>query len=183
MRITKSNPRWEDSRHRDRIMKITKRQLKQIIKEEYSKLKKQGLISEASLNEAINYSWPWDELGPMFEEQGFKSDRKRAGKASNTATWYLPVVDKRGRMADSSGIGYKIHVDYNRGTFRFKWYQRVETNEYPYEKLLKPGGGKWRWEVEHVARDLKTAVDEIAYEISAHEAEGTNPMDMSWNKK
>ena len=157
-------------------MRITKRQLKSIIREEYSRLKRRGLIREAN----YNYMWPWNEVAPYFEDQGFKVKKAHAGPRSGSATFVLPVTDPRGTKSD---LGYFVFAEYDNGIFRFRWMKRDHKGEYPYRGIFKPGGGKWMWEIDHTDRAIKTAVDEIVYEITAHDAEGINPIDMQYNKK
>ena len=136
-------------------MKITRRQIRKIIKE--------TLITEAGrFSSRMPKRGPMAEVGDAFEELGggmWKYKMTAAG-----GTFQLP--DHRGE-----DFGYYVMVEYNRGTYKMKWIQRVPTNENPYVKVIRPRNG---WEVESISRDIKNAVDEIMYDIAMHEAEPEN---------
>lgn len=153
-------------------MKITKRQLRRIIKEEYSKLKTKGLIKEASYNTAF----PFSEIAEYFMERGYKKKKAYAGDTRGSALFHMPINIQGG----SKDLGYYVDVKYEYGTFYFLWYLRTKADPSSQQriKVMKPGGGKPRWEVEYIERDLKVVMDEIDYEISVHDAEGTHPFDL-----
>ena len=155
-------------------MKITKRQLKRIIKEEYSKLKTKGLISEAT----YNVSWPFSEIAEYFMERGYKKKKAQAGDTRGSALFQMPISIPGG----TKDLGYYVDVKYEYGTFYFYWYARtMHDGSYGQKgkiKVMRPGGGKPRWEVEYIERDLKVVMDEIDYEISVYDEEGTHPFDL-----
>jgi hypothetical protein len=135
-------------------MKITRRQIRKIIKE--------TLITEGYFTSRMPKTGPMAEVGPFFEELGGGMWKY---KMTNTgATFQLPA-------GDNPDLGYYVMVEHYRGTYKMKWIQRVKTNEYPYVKVIRPRNG---WEVESIPRDLKNAVDEIIYDIARHEAEPEN---------
>jgi len=151
-------------------MKITKRQLKQIIREEYSKLKGQGLIKEA-----MNVSFPFVEIAEFLQDRGYKVKKAYANDPRGHAVFQMPISLPGG----SQDLGYYIDVKYEYGTFYFYWYLRTKASPGSQQsiKVMKPGNGKPRWEVDYVTRDLETVLDEIDHEISVHDAEGIHPFD------
>ena len=76
-------------------MKITKRQLKQIIREEYSRLKRRGLIKESKDQalEMINYLETGTDLGTALDFSDLKE--------------LVSNGDKEGALAE---IGYFVHI-------------------------------------------------------------------------
>ena len=154
-------------------MKISKRQLRQIIREEYSKLKGQGLIREAR----YNTSFPFSEIAEYLMERGYKKIKAHAGDERGAALFQMPINIKGG----SRDLGYYIDVKYEYGTFYFYWYLRsIHDGRYGQKgkmRIMRPGGGKPRWEVDYIERDLKIVLDEIDHEIAVHDAEGTHPFD------
>lgn len=154
-------------------MKITRGQLRKIIREEYSKLKGQGLIKEVT----YNTPWPFDEIGKFFQDRGYKQKKAAAGDVRGSALFQLPISIPGG----SPDLGYYVDVKYEYGTFYFYWYLRtISDGSYGTKgsiRILKPGGGKPRWEVEHISRDLNIVMDEIDHEIAVHSAEGIHPFD------
>jgi hypothetical protein len=159
-----------DKTDRGNTVRLTKRQLKQIIREEYSKLKGQGLIKEMY----SNGSFPFAEIAEFLQDRGYKKKKARAGDDSGSALFHLPIDIPGG----SKDLGYYIDVKYERGTFYFYWYLRTLEPSARYGiKVMKPGGGKPRWEVDYVERDLKIVLDEIDHEIAVYDAEGIHPFD------
>ena len=152
-------------------MKITKRQLKRIIREEYSKIKRQGLLKE----EIYNTAFPFSEIAEYFMERGYKKKKAHSGDTRGAALFQLPSNE-----GGSKDLGYYVDVRYERGVFYFLWYLRTKADPSSQQriKVIKPGGGKPRWEVDYIERDLKVVMDEIDYEISVHDAEGTHPFDL-----
>ena len=136
-------------------MKITRRQIRKIIKE--------TLITEAGrFSSRMPKSGPMAEVAPFFEELGGGMWKYKL--TSTGGTFKLP--DHRGE-----DFGYYVMVEYNRGTYKMRWIQRVPTKERPYVKVIRHNHG---WEVESISRDIKNAVDEIIYDIATHEAEPEN---------
>lgn len=153
-------------------MKISKRQLKQIIREEYSKLKGQGLIKEIR-----NVSFPFTEIAEFLQDRGYQVKKANAGDTRGSALFQMPISLPGG----TKDLGYYIDVKYEYGTFYFYWYLRTKqdpSNRHSTGiKVMRPGGGKPRWEVEYIERDLKIVLDEIDHEIAVHDAEGIHPFD------
>ena len=151
-------------------MKITKKQLKQIIKEEYSKLK------QGKLNEARNVSFPFTEIADYFQDRAYKVKKANAGDDRGRALFQMPISIPGG----TKDFGYYVDVKYEYGTFYFYWYLRTEADPSSQQriKVMRPGGGKPRWEVDYIESDLKVVMDEIDYEISVHAEEGTHPFDL-----
>ena len=136
-------------------MKITKRQLRRIIKE--------TLIIEGYFTSRMPKRGPMAEVGKFFGELG--DGMWKYKMTNNGATFQLPTAD------DNPDLGYFVMVEHNRGVYKMKWIQRVKTNEYPYVQVIRPKNG---WEVDSIPRDIKNAVDEIMYDIARHEAEPEN---------
>src|SRR5210317_999675 len=155
-------------------MKITKKQLKRIIREEYSRLKGQGLIKEMY----SNTPFPFTEIADYFQERGYKKKSARAGDTRGSALFHMPITIQGG----SKDLGYYVDVKYEYGTFYFYWYLRTMGDPSGPDRgrlrVIRPGGGKPRWEVDYIEKDLKVVMDEIDYEISVHAAEGTHPFDL-----
>jgi len=77
-------------------MKITKRQLKRIIREEFSRLKRRGLIRESALDDDDKYEI-YDMLKPMFGsmiDDSIESVEYDEMGGSILVTGYLPFVDR-----------------------------------------------------------------------------------------
>ncbi len=146
-------------------MKITKRQLKRIIR--------QSLLSEAR-----NVSFPFGEIADYFQELGYKVVKAHAGDDRGKALFQMPINIKGG----TKDLGYYVDVKYEYGTFYFHWYLRtLHDGSYGTSgriRIMRPGAGKPRWEVEYRESDLKVVMDEIDYEISVHDAEGKHPFDL-----
>lgn len=151
-------------------MKITKKQLKRIIREEYSRLKIRELIKESLITEAGRFTsmmpktGPMAEVAPFFEELGGGMWKYKL--TSTGATFKLP--DHRGE-----DFGYYVMVDHYRGVYKFKWIRREPTTSGRRSdvRVIRPKNG---WEVGSIPRDIKNAVDEIMYDIATHEAEPEN---------
>ena len=146
-------------------IKITRRQIRKIIK-------------ETLVTEARNVSWPFQEIADYFQERGYKVKKAHAGEERGKALFQMPINIKGG----SKDLGYYVDVKYEYGTFYFYWYLRsIHDGRYGQKgrvRIFKPGGGKPRWEVEYIERDLKVVMDEIDYEISKHDAEEIHPFDL-----
>ncbi len=127
-------------------MKITKRQLRRVI------------------NEALKYSSRGPSKGPMAEVWRYFEDLGgwRYKLTSNGATFMLPT------SSSDQEHGYFVFVSYQRGEYTMRWIKRVPTSEYPYSKVLRPQNG---WVVGSVPKEIKVAVDEIAYDIATHETD------------
>lgn len=145
-------------------MKITRKQIRKIIKE--------SLLTEAKYNTAF----PFSEIAEYFTERGYKKKKAHAGDTRGAALFQMPINIKGG----SSDLGYYVDVKYEYGTFYFLWFLRTKADPSSQQriKIMKPGGGKPRWEVEYIEKDLKVVMDEIDYEISVHDSEGTHPFDL-----
>ncbi|OUU74775.1 MAG: hypothetical protein CBC29_06500 [Methylococcaceae bacterium TMED69] len=141
-------------------MKITKRQLRRIIK-------------ETLVTESLRVTWPFQEIADYFQERGYKATKAHAGDARGSARFQLPITIKGG----SRDLGYYVDVKYEYGTFYFYWFLRTKQPNGRI-KVMRPGGGKPRWEVEYRESDLKVVMDEIDYEISVHDDKGTHPFDL-----
>lgn len=132
-------------------MKITRRQIRKIIKE--------TLITEGRFTSRMPKTGPMSEVAPFFEKLGGGIWKYKL--TSTGATFKLP--DHRGE-----DFGYYVMVEHYRGVYKFKWIQRVPTNERPYVKVIRPRNG---WEVDSIPQDIRNAVDEIIYDIAQHEAD------------
>ncbi len=127
------------------------------------------------MSEARNVGFPFQEIANYFQERGFRVTKAHAGDDRGAARFQMPIAMKGG----SSDLGYYVDVKYEYGTFYFYWFLRTKApGRAGGIKVMKPGGGKPRWEVEYVPRDLKVVMDEIDYEISVYDAEGTHPFDL-----
>ena len=148
-------------------MKITRSQIKKIIR-------------EAVISEARNVTWPFKEIGDYFQERGFKVIKARAGDDRGIALFQMPISIEGG----TSDLGYYVDVKYEYGIFYFLWFLRTKASPSSRQriKVMKPGGGQPRWEVDYVPADLKIVMDEIDYEISVHESEGIHPFDLDLQK-
>ena len=139
-------------------MKISKRELRRI-------------ISEMMVGRLV--AFPFSEIADWFQDRGYKVKKAHAGDDRGSALFHLPLAIRGG----SRDLGYYVDVKYEYGTFYFYWYFRGKEPNGRI-KVLKPGGGKPRWEVDYVMRDLEIAMDEIDYEIGQHNTEGTHPFDL-----
>ena len=128
-------------------MKITRRQLRQIIKE------------AGSYTSRMPKTGPMSQLARFFEELG--DGMWKFKLTPQGATFQLPTFDNQDH-------GYFVLVTFEYGVYKMKWIKREKTNEYPYVRVIRPRNG---WEVYSVPRDLRNAVDEIIYDITKHEAE------------
>ena len=137
-------------------MKINRKQLKRI-------------IVEMMVGRSV--AFPFTEIADWFQERGYKVKKAHAGDDRGTALFHLPERDP------TTGLGYYVDVKYEYGIFYFYWYFRSKAPNGQI-KVLKPGGGKPRWEVDYIVRDLEIVMDEIDYEIGEHNAEGTHPFDL-----
>ena len=144
-------------------MKITRRQIRKIIK-------------ETLINEARNVSFPFGEIADHFQELGYKVKKAHAGDDRGAALFQMPISIPGG----TKDFGYYVDVKYEYGTFYFYWYLRTKASPGSQQriKIMKPGGGKPRWEAEYIPKDLKVVVDEIDYEISKHANEDIHPFDL-----
>ena len=147
-------------------IKITRKHIRKIIKE--------TLITEAR----YNTPFPFSEIAEYFMERGYKKIKAHAGDDRGKALFQMPINIKGG----SKDLGYYVDVKYEYGTFYFYWYLRsIHDGRYGQKgrvRIFKPGGGKPRWEVEYIERDLKVVMDEIDFEISKHDAEEIHPFDL-----
>ena len=141
-------------------MKITKKQLRQI-------------ILETLVTEARNVSWPFTEIADHFQERGYKVIKAHSGDERGAALFQMPINIEGG----SKDLGYYVDVRFEYGTFYFLWYLRTKRPDGRI-RIMKPGGGSPRWEVEYRESDLKVVVDEVDYEIAVHSQEGTHPFDL-----
>ena len=135
-------------------MKITRKQLRRIIKE--------ALIKEAGrFTSRMPKRGPMAEVAIFFEELG--DGMWKYKMTPGGATFQLPNTS-------NPDLGYYVQVDYNRGMYNMKWIAR-EGLPGGRVRVIRPKNG---WEVESVPRDLKNAVDEIMYDIATHEADREN---------
>ena len=125
------------------------------------------------MNEAKNVSWPFTEIADYFQERGYKVNKAHAGDDRGAALFQMPITIKGG----SRDLGYYVDVKYEYGTFYFYWFLRTKQPNGRI-KVMRPGGGKPRWEVEYRESDLKVVMDEVDYEIAVHAQEGTHPFDL-----
>ena len=128
------------------------------------------------MNEARNVSFPFTEIAEDFQDRGYKVKKARAGDERGSALFQMPISIPGG----TKDFGYYVDVKYEYGTFYFYWYLRTKASPGSQQriKILKPGGGKPRWQAEYKESDLGVVVDEIDYEISVHAEEGTHPFDL-----
>lgn len=128
------------------------------------------------MNEARNVSFPFTEIAEDFQDRGYKVKKAHAGDDRGAALFQMPISIPGG----TKDFGYYVDVKYEYGTFYFYWYLRTKASPGSQQriKVMKPGGGKPRWEVDYIERDLKVVMDEIDYEISVHAEEGTHPFDL-----
>ena len=123
-----------------------------------------------------NVSFPFSEIAEYFQDRGYKVVKAHAGDDRGAALFQIPISVPGG----TRDFGYYVDVKYEYGTFYFYWYLRTMASPSSQQrvKVIKPGGGKPRWEVDYIEKDLKVVMDEIDYEISVHDAEGTHPFDL-----
>ena len=128
------------------------------------------------MNEARNVSFPFTEIAEDFQDRGYKVKKANAGDERGSALFQMPISIPGG----TKDFGYYVDVKYEYGTFYFYWYLRTKASPGSQQriKILKPGGGKPRWQAEYKESDLGVVVDEIDYEISVHAEEGTHPFDL-----
>ena len=128
------------------------------------------------MNEARNVSFPFTEIAEDFQDRGYKVKKAHAGDDRGAALFQMPISIPGG----TKDFGYYVDVKYEYGTFYFYWYLRTKASPGSQQriKILKPGGGKPRWQAEYRISDLGVVVDEIDYEISVHAEEGTHPFDL-----
>ena len=128
------------------------------------------------INEARNVSFPFTEIAEDFQDRGYKVKKAAAGDERGAALFQMPISIPGG----TKDFGYYVDVKYEYGTFYFYWYLRTKASPGSQQriKILKPGGGKPRWQAEYRESDLGVVVDEIDYEISVHAEEGKHPFDL-----
>ena len=129
-----------------------------------------------AMHEARNVSFPFTEIAEDFQDRGYKVKKASAGDTRGSALFHMPLSVPGG----TKDFGYYVDVKYEYGTFYFYWYLRTKADPSSQQriKVMRPGGGKPRWEVDYVEKDLKVVVDEIDYEISEHAEDGTHPFDL-----
>jgi hypothetical protein len=143
-------------------MKITRKQIRKIIKE--------SLVTESR-----RVTWPFNEIAEYFQERGYRVVKAHAGDDRGAARFHMPINMKGG----SRDLGYYVDVKFEYGTFYFYWFLRTKApGRAGGIKVMKPGGGKPRWEVEYIPNNLNVVMDEIDYEIAKHAEEGTHPFDL-----
>ena len=130
----------------------------------------ESIIKEISVGRSV--AFPFSEIADWFQERGYKVKKAHAGDDRGKALFHMPSDMQR-----DFSLGYYVDVKYEYGTFYFYWYFRGKEPNGRI-KVMKPGGGKPRWEVGYIMRDLEIVMDEIDYEISVHDAEGTHPFDL-----
>ena len=169
-------------------MKITKRQLRKIIKEAMgsdadalNRIKnREKMIGRGMDMGTMPYNPNWDYdtkptstykpksgfgtmkmVKPFFDDHGFDWKGKTSHDATASMTW------------DDGRSGYFVKIEFDGSVYKMKWLKR--------ERIKKPKRGgpyvnvsPWSeiWEVNPVEKDIKTAVDEISYEIGEDEAKG-----------
>ena len=127
-------------------MKITRKQLRNIIKE-------------------IRFTTRGPATGPFAEVWTFFDTGEGwqwKTKSSDEATAFLPT---NGGGPDGS-LGYYVKIEHKMGTYSMSWTRRVELPGRRV-KVIRPQNG---WTVDGIPSKIKTAVDEINYDIAKHEA-------------
>jgi len=171
-------------------MKITRKQLRKIIREAMGSdadALKQIKNREKMIGRGIdmgtmpyNPDWDYDKkpkdtykpksgfgtmkmVKPFFDEFGFEWK----GKSSHDARAYMPI----GKGGPDNA--YIVKIEFDGSVYKMKWIKR--------ERIKKPKRGgpymnvsDWSetWEVEPTEKAIKTAVDEINYDIGEDEAKG-----------
>ena len=169
-------------------MKITRKQLRKIIKEAMgsdadalNQIKNREKMIGRGMDMGtmpFNPNWDYDTkptstykpkagfgtmkmVKPFFDEFGFDWKTKTSHDATASMKW------------DNGQSGYFVKIEFDGAVYKMKWLKR--------EKVKKPQRGgpyvnvsDWSetWEVEPTEKAIKTAVDEINYEIAEDEAKG-----------
>lgn len=91
-------------------MKVTKRQLKQIIREEYSRLKRQGLIRE-SYDQEPSSSWTDDSTSEMEIQTAYKEgeDCSRSGGSPEDCPWDYQGTELEDAWMEGFHEGHPFH--------------------------------------------------------------------------
>ena len=138
-------------------MKITRRQLRRIIKEITIGPDGAGIPTGGRMSTRGPGPGPFAEVWPYFEERD--EGWKWKTKSSDEGLAFLPIHG-------SEDLGYYVKIDHHMGAYDMSWTKRIELPDRRV-KVISPQNG---WAVGATPNEIKTAVDEINYDISQHEA-------------
>ena len=114
-------------------MRLSKRQLKRIIREEYSRLKRRGLIKESYSNP--NFDSEWD-----IDDEGMPLQSLEDCAAQQVSAYFNASV-----MADLENCGIVSPTDLDNAASKGCAPETVEAIEYAFEGLDMDGSGHWEY--------------------------------------
>lgn len=101
------------------------------------------------------------QIKPFFDDHGFKFK----SKSSHDGVASLPT--------DASGsYGYFVKITFDGAKYKMSWLKREKAKDDRGRIRVKVTKNPDNWEVDPVEKDLRTAIDEIAYYIAEDEAKG-----------
>lgn len=115
-------------------MRLSKRQLKRIIREEYSRLKRRGLIKEAHAHPNFDSEWPMDD-------NGMPTDSLENCVQQNIKAYFTPAV-----MADLDECGIVSPTDLDNAASKGCMQDTIDAIEMTYEELDFEGSGHWEYQ-------------------------------------
>tara|TARA_B100001094_G_scaffold331069_1_gene398209 strand:+ start:1337 stop:1750 length:414 start_codon:yes stop_codon:yes gene_type:complete len=127
-------------------MKITRKQIRNLIKEI-------RFTTRGPSEGPFAMVWSYFDAGEGWQ---WKT------KSSEEATAFLPTGDG----GPDGSLGYYVKIEHKMGTYNMSWTKRVELPGRRV-KVIRPQNG---WAFGSVPNEIKTAVDEINYDITKHEA-------------
>ena len=128
-------------------MKVTKRQIRRLIKEI-------RFTTRGPVGGPFAMVWSYFDNG-----EGWKWKTK----SSDEAIAFLPTGDG----GPDGSLGYYVKIEHKMGTYNMSWTKRTELPGRRV-KVIRPQNG---WTAGSIPNEIKTAVDEINYDIAQHDAQ------------